>query len=222
LGLAPVGTERRLVAFLETIRCKADSLFILGDLFDFWFEYGRTIPRYGSRVLAEIYRLKEFGVRIVYLSGNHDFRFQGFFRSEVGIRTGHIVEETIDEQRIWMSHGDELDQRLVSVLFRRLMRSRAGEIAHSMVPSGLRAELAVWAATISRARGQDEYLCQEMVRFAAGKLGKGFDIVVMGHVHLPVLQEFENGVYLNTGDWLTHFSYGVIRNGAVSLEYFRG
>ncbi len=221
IGAGPAGAEERLLSFLESIQGRADSLYIIGDLFDFWFESDRAVPEYGFRTMAEISRLHRAGTRITCLAGNHDFRFQQFFSREVGARRADIVEEVIDNRRVWMSHGDHVDQRLISVLFRRLMRSRAGEVAYSLVPCDMRMELAGWAARISRAREQDEYLREELARFAAGKLAQGFDLVVMGHLHIPELRRIEHGLYLNTGDWLTHFSYGMIKDGVVSLEYFR-
>ncbi len=87
LGAAPADAEKRLVAFLQSIQGQADSLYILGDLFDFWFEYGRAIPKHGFRVLAKLARLRETGTRIVYIAGNHDIRFTDFFRRELDIET---------------------------------------------------------------------------------------------------------------------------------------
>lgn len=221
LGASPPGTEERLLAFLRSIRAKADSLYILGDLFDFWFEYGSAIPKTGFRVLTELAKLGEAGTRIVYLSGNHDLRLRDFFSRELGIETAPELEETIDGMRVWMKHGEEIDRRWLSVFFRRLMRSRLNSSLYSFIHPDVGIGFANRVAARSRARGLDPGLKHEMRRFAEEKLRRGVDVAVMAHVHEPELLRTDCGVYVNTGDWLTHFSYAVIRDGEVMLGYFR-
>ncbi len=221
LGAAPAGAEERLLRFLESIRGRADSLYILGDLFDFWFEYGRAIPKHGFRVLAELVQLRKSGTAVVYLAGNHDLRFQEFFHRELGITTAFEWSGTIDGRRVWMKHGDEVDRRPVSMLFRRLMRSRLNRFLYSFVHPDLGIGFAGWVARRSRARGSDSGLREEMAGFAERKLAQGFDVVLLAHLHEPELRRFGEGVYVNTGDWLTHFSYGVMEDGEVSLRFFR-
>lgn len=220
LGAAPAGAEERLVEFLGSVRGNADSLFVLGDLFDFWFEYGRAIPKHGFRVLAELAFLRRSGTRVVYLAGNHDFCFQDFFGRELGVETGQELALTIDGKRVWMSHGEGIDRRFVSAVFRRLMRGRVNNVLFSLLHPDLGIPLAGWVASRSRARGLDERLGRKMRAFAEAKLALGHDVVVMGHLHRPELHRTGNGVYLNVGDWTEHFSYGVIRDGEVKLERF--
>ncbi|UCG42488.1 MAG: UDP-2,3-diacylglucosamine diphosphatase [candidate division WOR-3 bacterium] len=221
LGASPPGTEERLLAFLRSIRGKADSLYILGDLFDFWFEYGSAIPKHGFRVLTELAKLADAGTRVVYLSGNHDLRLRDFFSRELGIETAAELEETIDGVRVWMKHGEETDRRWLSVFFRRLMRSRLNNFLYSFIHPDAGIRFANWVATRSRARGLDPGLKQKMRESAQEKLCSGADVAVMAHVHEPELLRTGSGVYVNTGDWLRHFSYAVIRDGEVMLEYFK-
>jgi len=202
------------------VRHDGDRLIILGDLFDFWFEYGSAIPKTGFRVLLELARLRESGTRIVYLSGNHDLRFRGFFCRELGIETAPELDETIDGKRVWMKHGEEIDRRWLSVFFRRLMRSRFNNFLYSFVHPDVGIGFANWVAARSRARGHDPGLKHEMRESAQEKLRAGADVAVMAHVHIPELRRTDCGVYVNTGDWLRHFSYAVIRDGVVTLEYF--
>jgi UDP-2,3-diacylglucosamine hydrolase len=220
LGASPPGTEERLLAFLRSIRGQADSLYILGDLFDFWFEYGSAIPKTGFRVLIELSKLGEAGTRIVYLSGNHDLRFRDFFSRELEIETAAELEENIDGLRVWMKHGEEIDRRWLSVFFRRLMRSRLNNFLYSFIHPDVGIWFAHWVAARSRARGLDPCLRHEMREFAEKKLRGGPDVAMMAHVHEPELLRSDRGVYVNTGDWLTHFSYAVVRDGLVTLEYF--
>jgi len=221
LGAAPAASEDRLVRFLRSIRGRADSLFILGDLFDFWFEYGRAIPKHGFRVLAELNELRRTGTRIVYLCGNHDIRFRGFFEESLGIDTGTVLDETIDGLRVHARHGDEIDTRPVSRLFRRLMRSRLNNFLYSFVHPDIGIGFAGWVAGRSRARGKDSSLPDVMRSHARTLLQADCDVVVLAHLHHPELLDTGSGIYLNTGDWIRHFTYGLIRDGRVTLGRFQ-
>ncbi len=219
LGAAPRGTEERLLAFIDTIRGSADSLYILGDLLDFWFEYGRAIPKHGFRVLAELVHLRRAGTRVVYLAGNHDLRFRDFLSRELGIEAATVLDVRLDGRRVWMSHGDEVDSRPIPALFRRLMRSRINNLLYSFVHPDVGIGFASWIARRSRARGQDDFLREEMARYAESRIAEGFDIVVTGHLHVPELRRLGDGYYLRTA-WLHDCSYGVIRDGVPALERF--
>lgn len=219
-GAAPPEDEERFLAFCESLRGRADSLFVLGDLLDFWFEYGRAIPKHGFRALAELVHLRRGGTRVVYLAGNHDLRFRDFLGRELGIEAASQVSERLDGSRVWMSHGDEVDHRAVPALFRRLMRSRINNLLYSFVHPDVGIGFASWVASRSRARGQDDFLRGVMARHASRKLAEGYDIVVTGHLHVPELVRLDGGWYLRTA-WCRGCTYGVIRDGVPALERFR-
>jgi len=222
IGAAPAGAESRLVEFLESIRGRATSLYVLGDLFDFWFEYNRAIPVSGFRVLGALSRLAQEGTRVVYLAGNHDVRFTGFFKRELGIEScAGPLAETLDGRRVWMSHGDDLDKRLIPSLFRTLMRSRVNQALYSLVHPDLGISLARSVSGASRKRPPDARLAEKMAAFARTRLEQGQDIVVLAHLHRPELRTFGSGIYLNTGDWVSNFSYGKLEQGRLSLEFWR-
>jgi UDP-2,3-diacylglucosamine hydrolase len=222
IGAGRPVAEPRLVEFLDSIRGRATSLFVLGDLFDFWFEYSRAIPVSGFRVLGALSGLVQAGTRVVYLAGNHDVRFLGFFKQELGIEScpGPLAE-TLDGKRVWMSHGDDLDRRPIPMLFRTLMRSRINQALYSLVHPDLGISLARSVSGASRRRPPDTRLADKMAGFARGKLSEGHDIVVLAHSHRPELRTFETGSYLNTGDWVDNCSYGVLEDGRLRLEYFK-
>ncbi|MEO0082661.1 MAG: UDP-2,3-diacylglucosamine diphosphatase [candidate division WOR-3 bacterium] len=222
LGAGTAEAEERLLCFLETVRSRANVLYVLGDLFDFGFEYRRVIPKCGVKILAELSRLRRDGTRVVYLPGNHDFRFGTFLCQEVEVPAGKNLEQEIDGLRVWMGHGDELEQRPVSVLFRSFSRSRTAHWLYSLLHPDVGVSLADWVARRSRERQADEKLRERMAEFAKTKLGDGFDVVVLAHSHLPELRRYGSGIYLNIGDWLENFTYGVISNRAVALERFEG
>jgi UDP-2,3-diacylglucosamine hydrolase len=223
LGAAPPAAEARLARFLAGLEGRADSLWILGDLFDFWFEYDRVIPRHGFRVLTALARLRATGTRVNYLAGNHDLRFTDFFGRELGIETGGGGDVELAGRRVLVGHGDELDRRLVSRFFRRLMKSRLNNALYRLIHPDIGIALAGWIARRSRDRGPDERLAAAMREWARARLAEGRDLVILGHVHRPELVEFPGGgSYLNTGDWIESFSYGILRDGRPALERFDG
>lgn len=220
LGAAPAEAELRLVSFLAGLEGRADTLWVLGDLFDFWFEYGRAIPKHGFRVLAALGRLRQSGTRVTCLAGNHDLRFTGFFKKELGVETTTGAQLVLDGQRVLMRHGDELDRRPVSRLFRTLMRSRINNALYRLVHPDVGIALAGWVARRSRNRPPDTALAGLMRDHARACLREGNDLVVFGHLHRPELTRFPEGCYLNTGDWIESFSYGVMRDGEIALETY--
>ena len=220
LGAGTDATEEKFLCFLENIRGRAESLYVLGDLFDFWFEYRRVVSKHCVRAIAELTRLRRAGTRVLYLRGNHDFRFGEMARRELEVSATDSLEQEVGGLRVWMSHGDALDRRAVPVLFRAFSRSRTVNWLYSLLHPDMGMGLATWVSRQSRQREPDERLREVMADFARVKLSQGFDVVILAHSHLPELRRFDTGTYLNVGDWLRSFSYGVIRNGTAALEYF--
>jgi UDP-2,3-diacylglucosamine hydrolase len=220
IGGSSPEAEQRLFRFLESIRGEAKSLYILGDLFEFWFEYGRAIPKLGFRALAELAELSRTGTHIGYLKGNHDFWFKDFWRRELGAEAADELDVTLDDKRVYLAHGDALDRALVPRFFRVLMRSRIDGWLYSMLHPDVGIGLAHAVATVSRAGSAKPSLVEDMAEFAGKKLESGFDIVILGHSHVPESRQVKCGTYINIGDWITHSTYGVIRDGVPSLEVF--
>jgi UDP-2,3-diacylglucosamine hydrolase len=220
IGGGSPDAEQRLFRFLESIRGRAESLHILGDLFEFWFEYGRAIPKPGFRALAELAELARTGTRIGYLKGNHDFWFKDFWRRELRAEASDELDVTLDGKRVFLAHGDTMDRAFVPRFFRVLMRSRLNGWLYSQLHPDIGIGLALAVARANRVKGANPGLVEDMARFAADKLASGFDIVIMGHSHVPEVRRLAGGVYLNVGDWMTHFTYGLIRDGVPSLEKF--
>jgi UDP-2,3-diacylglucosamine hydrolase len=211
-----------LFRFLDSLRGRADSLFVLGDLFEFWIEYGRAIPKSGFRALSLLDELHRSGTRIGYLKGNHDFWFKDFLARELGAVAQDALDVTLDDRRFYLAHGDALDRGLVPRFFRGLVRNPVNGFLYSLLHPDVGIGLAQRIAERSRQLSAKPYLLEAMAGFARQKLGAGYDVVVLGHSHVPELRQFGSGVYLNTGDWIVHSSYGVMRDGVLALEEFAG
>jgi UDP-2,3-diacylglucosamine hydrolase len=216
----------KLFAFLEMVKREGEKLYILGDLFDFWFEYKHAIPRQHLKVVFKLADLIESGVPIHYITGNHDFWLGDFLSNEIGIVVHRDqTEMTEDGLRLFMIHGDGLSPSdwKYRLFVRAPLRNRLAIRLYRLIPPdwGIPLAKAVSSRSRNHTSGQEIGFIKDYENFAKKKLREGYDAVLIGHIHHPVIKRFDNGVYLNTGDFYHHFSYGKLVGGRLSLEYFK-
>ena len=230
LGLRPREEEKekeeRLLSFLRTAYRLVDSLYILGDLFDFWFEYATVIPKGFHRTLAALQEFTDRGKAVHYLTGNHDFWIGDYFTVELGIRLhADPFEELLEGKRVYLHHGDglaehDLGYRMIKPVLRNKWNIRLYRWLHP--------DLGVRLARRS-SRGSREYTSAKdygetngMVQFAAKRFHEGVDIVIMGHRHKPIIIKVGTGTYVNLGDWITYNTYAVLDRGTIELKTWTG
>jgi UDP-2,3-diacylglucosamine hydrolase len=225
LGLGSPGAERekqrRLIGFLDYASRDATHLFILGDLFDAWIEYRTVIPRGFHRVLAKLHDLSDGGIDIHFLVGNHDFWVRDYFEAEMGIKTHtEAFEVELDGKRIYMHHGDGLDPRDRGyALLKKVLRNRFSIWLFSWLHPDVGVALARSSSKKSRDYTTTKDYGEEdgMRREAARQIGRGCDLAVMGHRHIPRAEAIGGGTYANLGDWISHNTYGRLADGAFTL-----
>lgn len=217
--------ERKLNRFLEHIRSDADTLFIVGDLFDCWIEYRKVVPKGYFRTLAKLNEIAEQGIKIHFFSGNHDFWLNTYLRDEVGMilhYDGYATE--LEGMRFYITHGDGLSKGDFGYkIIKRVLRSRVNQFLYSLVHPDIGIWLAEKSSKTSRHTNED---CARgsigMREFAEKKIADGFDYVVMGHYHKPqnIVIEKNNckGNYITLGDWLKHYTYGVFEDKKFILK----
>jgi UDP-2,3-diacylglucosamine hydrolase len=227
LGVPDPGERRlgRLLDFLDYVREEASALYILGDLFDFWFEYRHAVPKGHFRMLTALAAIRQAGIPITYMAGNHDYWVGSFLREEIGVETlEDPVERRLQGRRVYLAHGDglgpgDLGYRILKLILRhpvciflyRLLHPDLGiPLAHGVSALSRR-------HTLSR-----EVLLARLYRDVARPLfDKGIECVVMGHVHEPahlvVAGAPPRRELLVLGDWLENFTYGVFQEGTVRL-----
>jgi UDP-2,3-diacylglucosamine hydrolase len=214
--------EKRLLAFFRHIAEDAGHLYVIGDLFDFWFEYKHAVPSAHHRVLHGLARLIQEGTHVVYVAGNHDFWLGNFFTREIGmeISPGPL---SVEHQglKLFLAHGDGLAKcdrgyRLLKRILRHPLNIRLYRLIHPDI--GI--PLARLASASSRAYTDQKALelVTEYEQAAQDLLSQGFDAVILGHSHYPSLRRFGEKIYLNTGDWITHFTYGRLQGGELTLH----
>ena len=213
--------EARLCAFFRALRGRASALYIVGDFFDFWFEYRSVVPRIGGKVLFELYNLTSSGTRVAYLGGNHDFWLGSYLSEVVGLQ---IHTEPIGVEhgglRIYVAHGDEFFGNASYRWLRNVLHHRFSVRLFRGLHPDRGALLARWASRASGEANVDRdfsVLKERYTQTAKRKFDEGFDAVVFGHLHVPFLWERDGKTLLVLGDWVRHFSYAVLRGREFSL-----
>ncbi len=212
----------RLHDFLNSLPGRAASLYIVGDLFDFWFEYRTAVPRRHFRTLAVLQRLRETGIDIAYMNGNHDFWLGTFFRDTLGIRTidGPTTVET-QGRRLWVHHGDGLiGGDLGYKALRALLRSRAGVGLYGLLHPDLGIPLAHAVSRWSRHSRGDGPLEPERLwnEIAEPRFREGFDGVLIGHFHHAYERREPGREFFLLGDWIDRFTYAELAGGKLELK----
>jgi UDP-2,3-diacylglucosamine hydrolase len=213
--------EDRLLSFLRTILPTTEQLFIVGDLFDFWFEYQTVIPKGFHRTLSALQEFTERGIRVSYLAGNHDFWMGDFFKTELGMELhSDPFETTIDGKRIYLHHGDGLAENDIGYrMIKPVLRNKLNIWLYRWLHPDIGVKLARSSSRTSRDYTTSKHFEEQgMIEYATRKIRDGVNIVIMGHRHQPNVVTIENGLYINLGDWISYNTYGELSNGAMTLK----
>ncbi len=217
---------RRLLVFLEGLRGRVRTLYLLGDIFEFWVGYRSVVFAPYVPLLESLRRLRQDGAELVYVEGNHDFRLGSYFSGDLGCRIlpdGGVVE--IDGRNVLLAHGDLINpaDRGYRIL-RRVLRSRPAHWLMAALPPDLTwavAHLSSRQSKKTHARKKLRWDTRQLLRdHAARHFAAGCQAVVTGHFHQPLLEKSEAGTLLALGDWIEQYSYGVYEAGEFRLERF--
>jgi len=227
LGSASEEKEAQKIAnirrLFDVVKTHGQRLVILGDLFDFWFEYKHAIPKEHHETLVMLTELVQHGVQVDYVSGNHDFWMDDFFHKHIGVTVHRDVLEIEHEGvKLHLTHGDGLAPADRGYRFlKKVLRSRFNIWLYRKLPPDWAIPLAKAVSGSSReyTSRRDHTFAPDYEAYARRKLAEGFGAVVIGHLHIPVHKEFPEGIYINTGDFIHHFSYARLEGGSISLRY---
>jgi UDP-2,3-diacylglucosamine hydrolase len=205
--------SERLLAFWRLVEDRQADLVILGDLFDFWFEFKNAIPRYHFEHLMALRRLIEAGRKVWYVAGNHDFWAGPFLRDRLGIEyCADELELNYSGRRLCFAHGDgwmpgEHGYRLM----KRVFRNRLSIAMFRLISPDIGFPLARWVSGQSRQRRTlPPRVIDTYTRIAQQRLSWGIDALFTGHLHTPLHCRWPEGEWICTGDWIEHFTYVVI------------
>jgi UDP-2,3-diacylglucosamine hydrolase len=211
--------ENRIIQWLNEIQDEAAAIFLVGDIFDFWFEYKEVIPKGFIRFLGKIADLRDKNIPIFFFTGNHDLWMKDYFTKELGIPVfHHPIELTVENKSFLVGHGDGLGPGDNSYkVLKKFFTSPACQWAFRWLHPDIGVRIANKWSSKSRItnvaknenefKGDDEWLwayCKQVGQ------SKHFDYYVFGHRHLPLDLPVNNkSRYYNLGEWVNHYTYGV-------------
>ncbi|MGY3053337.1 UDP-2,3-diacylglucosamine hydrolase [Pedobacter sp. UYEF25] len=221
--------EARIVRWLDVIEPTCSELFLMGDIFDFWFEYAKVIPKGFIRFQGKIARMADAGIKIYFFKGNHDMWVKDYFEEELGLKI--ISDEFVMERngkKFFLHHGDGLGPGDNKYKFlRKVFRNKLSQWLFERIHPNFGIGLANAWANQSRAASMNEekFLGADrewLALYSKEQLERAhYDYFIFGHRHLPIEIELGKGSkYVNIGEWLGHNSYGIFDGKDLTIEYF--
>jgi UDP-2,3-diacylglucosamine hydrolase len=226
LGHASADVERTLLGFFRALPGRAASLVINGDLFEFWFEWKTVVPRSGVRALAALMDLRDAGVPVTLIAGNHDC-WGGDVLRDAGVEFhGGPWTGTLGGWRARVEHGDGLreeEDRGYRAL-RRLLRNRLAIRAFRSLHPDLATRLAMGSSQTSRNyQPRDEGRGLRAVAASELAAHPELELLIYGHSHVAALERMPSGnVYANAGSWLDRPTYLLATSERIALREWKG
>lgn len=213
--------ERLLVKFLNFAQENAKELYIVGDLFDYWFEYKKVYQKGFFRTLTALQDLTENGITVHYIIGNHDFMHLNFFKDEIGtLMHEDAIDVTLGDKRFFIGHGDGMVKNDYGYnILKKVLRNKGLQKIYSWLHPDIGVSLASSTSKSSRGYTTKKNYGEEDGLFSAAKtkIDDGFDYVLFGHLHKRCLLEYNKGYYVNLGSWLDAPCYGIFRGGKFEI-----
>lgn len=222
--------EKRIVKFLDKIKNDAAQIFILGDIFDFWFEYKRVVPKGFIRILGKLAELTDSGIEIHFFVGNHDMWMKGYFEKELNIKVYyHPREFILNNKKFFIGHGDGIgpgDRRYKFI--KKVFRNKFSQWLFGILHPGFGIGLADYFSRKSRTatgKNDQQFLGEDkewLIIFSREKLKTThYDYFIFGHRHLPIdFKLTDTSRYINLGDWIRYFSYAIFDGEKVELKFY--
>jgi UDP-2,3-diacylglucosamine hydrolase len=222
--------EKKIIKFLDEIRSTAEQIFIVGDLFDFWYEYKKVVPKGYVRILGKLAEITDAGILIHFFVGNHDMWMKDYFQKELNIPVYFEPKAfEFDGKKFLIGHGDGLGPGDHGYKFiKKIFRNKACQWMFGILPPYIGMGIANYFSKKSRAQtGQTEeqFLGEEkewLITYCKEVLQKEYyDYLIFGHRHLPIdFKLNDKSRYINLGDWIRYFTYAVFDGENVELKYY--
>jgi UDP-2,3-diacylglucosamine hydrolase len=223
VGAREQAKSDRLHCFWQEVESRQGDLVILGDLFDFWFEYRYAIPRQHFDHLVAIKRLVNSGCRVWYVAGNHDFWIGPFMEEQLGITfCTDELDLNCNGTHVTFAHGDGWPPSEHAYrMLKRLLRSRWAIALFRMLSPDIGYPLAGWVSGSSHGKHKlNKSIVNVYSKIAQDRLSSSTNILVTAHLHAMVHEIWPVGEWLVTGDWIHHFSFVKIdENGPKLLQW---
>jgi UDP-2,3-diacylglucosamine hydrolase len=233
LGLYPYEKskerEKYFVQWLDEIRKDATELYLLGDIFDYWYEYKKVVPRGYTRTLGKLAEISDSGIPIHFFTGNHDVWVFDYLVEELGVILHHDpISVVLEGKKFFLAHGDGLGPGDFGFkLLKWAFRNKVLQWLYSHIHPNYTMRFAHWWSRKSRYskgiaeafQGEDKEL---QILFAKEKLKEEhFDYFIFGHRHVPMNVELsESSRMINLGEWIFSYTYAVFDGTDLKLNQF--
>jgi UDP-2,3-diacylglucosamine hydrolase len=229
---ASLQREKAIVQFLNEVKDTTAALFIVGDMFDFWYEYKKVVPRGYVRLLGKLAEFTDSGIPVYFFVGNHDMWMRDYLQTEMAIPVYFEPKEFhFNNKTFYIGHGDGLGPGDAGYkALKKVFRNPLCQWLFGLVPPQIGIGLADYFSKKSRAKtgtteevflgAEKEWLityCKEVL------LQKKVDYFIFGHRHLPIdFRLSGESRYINLGDWITYFTYAMFDGEQVELKSYGG
>ncbi len=223
--------EKKIIHWLNSIQEDAAAIFLVGDIFDFWFEYKKAVPKGFVRFLGKIAELRDKDIPVVFFTGNHDLWMKDYFEKELNVPVHHNpIQLIIEGKHLLIGHGDGLgpgdkEYKVLKQIFTNNLAKWLFRWLHPDIGITLAQK---WSSNsrISKIdkgendfKGEDEWLWQYCKQI---EKNQHFDYYVFGHRHIPLdLPVGNSSRYFNLGEWVSQFTYGVFDGTKFDIKTFK-
>ena len=229
-AVASLEREKKIIRFLDSIKATAKEIFIVGDMFDFWYEYRHVVPKGYVRLLGKLAGLTDAGILIHFFVGNHDMWMKSYLQKELGILVYLEPKEFVfSNKNFLIGHGDGLGPGDHGYKFiKSVFRNPLCQWLFGMLPPVIGIGMANYFSRKSRESVADterQFLGEDnewLIIYSKEVLAKKhYDFFVFGHRHLPIDFSLNaNSRYVNLGDWIIHFTYAVFDGEKMELKKY--
>lgn len=227
---ASLAREKKILRWLNEISKDAEALYLVGDIFDFWFEYRYTVPKHFVRLLGKLAEMSDQGIRIEYFTGNHDMWAFDYLSKELGV-TMHRkpVLHALQGKKLFIGHGDGLGPGDTGYkIIKKVFSNPVCQWLFARIHPNLGFAIANYWSGKSRISNPpvEKFLGEDrewLMQYSKMKFRENpeIDYFIFGHRHLPLNKTIEgNCRYINLGDWFYWYSYAVLENGKLELKQF--
>lgn len=226
-----IDRERNIVSWLNKIKKDAVEIYLVGDVFDFWYEWKRVVPKGHVRLLGTLAEICDAGIPVHFFTGNHDLWTFGYLEKEIGLKVHREpIKIELQGKRCFLGHGDGLGpgdtgyKFLKRIFISRLCQWLFSKFLHPNTSFSI-ANYFSGKSRISNLEIDESFQGEEnewLVKYSKEILNsEHFDYFVFGHRHLPLdIKLSEKSRYINLGEWVNYYSYGVLDQGHFELKFF--
>ncbi|MFP5471797.1 MAG: UDP-2,3-diacylglucosamine diphosphatase [Bacteroidia bacterium] len=220
--------EKRVIQWLDAIKNDAKEIYLVGDIFDFWFEYKHSIPKGFSRFIGKIAELADSGTSIYFFTGNHDMWMFDYFEKELGVTIHRKpIKKQFGNKTFYIGHGDGLGPGDNGYKFvKKIFANKFCQWLFARIHPNLGMSIAKFWSNRSREHNNDikQFLGEEkewLVSYCKDILKQEHvDVFIFGHRHLPIQHQINQSIYINLGEWMNDYSYAKFDGEKIELLPF--